>query len=124
MLQIPSRIEQTLRGYYSWIDAKELDKVAELFADAAVYDRAGVVYSGKQNIENFFRHERKIDGVHSIEKIFVIDLDAFVVGEFIGVGDSNNPKQTGFIDYWRFNQECLVIERRTALLKGSTYVLR
>ncbi len=123
-LQISSRIEQTLRNYYSWIDARELDNVMGLFAEDALYNRAGEVYSGKPQIDEFFRHLRKLDGVHSIEGIFVNGFNAFVVGEFKGVGYSNNPKQTGFIDHWQFNPEGLVIERKTALVEGSAYVLR
>ncbi|GEM_PF-1544372 len=123
-LQISSRVEQNLRNYYSWIDARELDNVMMLFAEEAVYNRAGEVYSGKPQIDEFFRHLRKLDGFHSIEGIFVNGLDVFVVGEFTGVGESNNPKRTGFIDHWQFNPECLVIERKTALVEGSAYVLR
>lgn len=124
LLKVSSNIEQTLRNYYSWIDAREFDKVMGLFAEDAVYNRAGEVYSSKPEIDEFFHHLRKLDGVHSIEGIFVNGLNAFVVGEFKGVGDSNNPKQTGFIDHWQFNTDCLVVERKTALVEGSAYVLR
>lgn len=117
-------MEQLLRNYYSWIDARDIDKVMSLFADNAVYNRAGEIYSGKQQIDEFFRYLRKLQGIHTIDGIFSNGINSFVVGDFQGVGDSNNPKQTGFIDHWKFNSEGLVIERKTALVEGSKYVLR
>lgn len=117
-------MESLLRNYYQWIDAKEIEKVMSLFAEDAVYNRAGELYRGKQQIDEFFRYLRKLEGVHTIDCIFTHGRNSFVVGDFKGVGDSNNPKQTGFIDHWKFNSAGLVSERKTALVEGSQYVLR
>jgi|TARA_R100000501_G_scaffold17919_4_gene35073 ketosteroid isomerase-like protein len=109
-------------SYYPHIDRLDLDWVLALFAADAVYERAGAVYSGVAAISRFFREERQIRGLHSVQRIWSDGDSAVAVGEFRGHGASGDPREVRFADFWQFNQDGLVQRRQTYLALGHDYV--
>jgi ketosteroid isomerase-like protein len=115
---------QKIRQYYERIDANDVEWVVALFADDAVYERAGSHYRGIPAIREFFAVHRKIRGVHRVEKIWPVG-DAgvvVVIGHFEGVGANGDPRSVGFSDFWHFNDDGQVSKRQSYLSLGHEYV--
>lgn len=115
-------ILNTIKDYYPKVDAGNTDWVIALFAEDGDYHRADVSYMGKKEISDFYQNARKIKGKHTLESIFAEGNTVAVSGVFEGVGADNSPKKIRFADFWTFNQEGLVCERKTYLASGSDYV--
>lgn len=115
-------VARIVEEYYGRIDASALDWVLELFADDAVYERAGVVYSGKERIARFFTEERLIRGRHTVEDIVSWGERAIVIGRFDGVGAAGDPRSVSFVDLWVFADDNRVRSRRTFLGTGHQLV--
>lgn len=114
----------TVREYYRRIDDCDTDWVLDLFADDAVYARADAVYPDKQAISRFFCEERKIRGVHKLEKIVASCNENVVLatGRFVGVGANGDERVVSFADIWTFGEDSLVHQRQTFLAMNSEYV--
>ena len=117
-----SRHEPVVTEYYARVDAQDIEWVVALFADDAVYDRAGSNYIGKAAISAFYRGDRKIMGAHTLQTVASVENTVLVNGVFRGQGYDGSPKQIGFADAWRFNEDGLVSNRQTYLATGSSYV--
>lgn len=119
-----STIEQIVAEYYARIDNCDFDWIMDLFSPNAVYKRADSTYNGKPAIDDFFRNQRKIKGVHSLETVTSTDNQVFAVGHFIGQGEKGDQKSIGFVDVWDFNSKDKVDLRRSYLALGHEAVLR
>jgi len=108
--------------YYSRIDENDLDWVMNLFADDAVYLRADSKYCGIKELNEFFRADRKIRGQHNLDAIWSFDDKVICTGTFKGVGKEGDGRKVRFSDFWRFNSQDLVDERRTFLALGHEFV--
>jgi steroid delta-isomerase len=111
-----------IRAYYGNIDAQEIAAVLALFRPDAVYRRAGSVIDGAAALERFFAGERKIRGVHAVDRIWAIDNVVIAKGLFSGVGAAGDPRQVEFMDVWTFDDQGLVERRETFLALGHERV--
>lgn len=118
------RASAVIREYYSRIDASDTDWVIALFEQDAIYERADASYEGIPAIARFFRDERKIRGVHSIDTLIVDEEQSVVValGRFSGVGQAVDARTVGFADIWHLSSTGRVTLRRTYLAIGHEYV--
>ena len=119
-----SRRLQLIRQYYQDIDLSRLDEVMAIFSEAAFYQRADVCFSGRREIEHFFRVERQIRGRHVVEKICEDAVTGTVtaLGKFDGVGAKGDPRTVGFADFWQFDAKGFVSGRTTYLALGHQFV--
>lgn len=113
-----------IQNYYALSDAQDIDALLSLFAEDAVYDRAGARYVGLGAISAFFREERKIHGKHTIETIYSLGSHVIALGIFEGVGEAGDPRRVGFADFWEFDEIDRVRRRRTFLATGHEIVRR
>jgi ketosteroid isomerase-like protein len=113
---------EIIKEYYPHIDAGDIDWVLALFSEQAVYMRADSEYSGMNEIEHFFKNERKITGLHKITDIHQHNNQVVVRGEFIGKGAKGDERRVGFSDFWLFHEDGLVERRETYLATGHKYV--
>lgn len=113
-----------VRDYYKNIDRNDLESVLAIFAEDASYNRAGLLYEGKDQLRELFSTERKIRGVHRLDSV-VRGRDGTIVavGSFEGVGAQGDRREVRFADVWRFGREPLVSHRDTFLARGGEYVL-
>jgi len=97
--------------------------VSALFADDAIYERAGSRFVGKTALREFFAVHRKIRGVHSLQKIWSVEDNIVVVtGCFNGVGANGEPRSIGFSDIWYFDADRRVSQRQSYLAIGHEYI--
>ncbi|WP_430446759.1 nuclear transport factor 2 family protein [Sphingorhabdus contaminans] len=113
-----------IADYYNRIDNHDLDAIIRLFAQDAVYRRADRQYAGKSRISRFFREERLIRGIHTVEAMWQVPGRVIVIGHFDGVGEHGDPRSLGFVDIWAFDASNAVTERRTYLATGHWLVER
>ena len=113
---------ELVREYYRRLDGGDVDWVMELFTDDAVYSRAGVVYSGRTEIERFFREARKIVGTHTPNWMTVDQRVVIVEGRFEGHGAQGDVKIADFCDIWRFDDNGRVFRRNAYLAAGGADV--
>ena len=116
--------EQIVSEYYNRIDANDVDWIIGQFSENAVYKRAEITYSGITEIDDFFRNQRKINGVHVIETITSTTTQVFAVGHFKGVGEKGAQKSIGFVDVWDFDTNDKVVLRRSYLAIGHQHILK
>ena len=110
--------------YYRLIDQNKIDDILELFSDDAQYLRCGETYRGYEQIAHFYKVERKIKGTHTINDLWIIGQTGIVEGTFAGWGEEGQPKVVNFADFFIFNPNHKIQERRTYLMLGSSYVKR
>lgn len=113
-----------IEAYYARIDASDIEWVVRLFSPEAIYERADSSYRGATQLEHFFRVERKIVGVHKIERLWEVAVDRVIIstGRFDGVGRGGDPRSVAFADIWYFDQQDRVNRRQTFLALGSEHV--
>ncbi|RUR79711.1 nuclear transport factor 2 family protein [Chlorogloeopsis fritschii PCC 9212] len=109
-------------NYYQLIDEQKINEVLNLFSETASYARCEEVFSGIKALENFYKNERKITGHHEIKNLWIIGRTAIVEGIFRGKGADGKPKKVSFADFFTFNDEGKVQNRRTYLMLGGSYV--
>jgi ketosteroid isomerase-like protein len=112
----------TIKAYYGWIDAQEIDRVLELFRDDALYKRAGSTMDGADALQKFFVSERKIRGRHAIENMWAVGNTVISKGRFFGVGAMGDARDVEFMDVWTFDDTGLVEKRETFLAHGYEIV--
>ena len=115
-------LRSTLLAYYSLVDSESIDDILSLFSEDATYTRCESFYNGIAEIERFYREERKIRGTHDIRNLWVVGRIGIVEGTFSGRGAEGQSKQVGFADFFTFNREGKISDRRTYLQLGSNYV--
>ena len=107
-----------------------MEEMLALFADSAVYNRAGQLLEGKEAIRKFYTSPAPegrvgLEGKHSIKNLVSVDSSTVLVrGEFTKVNDEIIP----FMDVWKFNLGARtnllsVVFRETYLLKGSETIV-
>lgn len=116
--------QAAVRDYYPHIDRLDVDWVLALFEDDAVYERADAVYTGRREIDRFFRQERRIRGIHHVDDVIAsADGDTVIAfGRFAGTGAAGDARDVGFADVWQFTPAGRVRHRRTLLALGNDYV--
>lgn len=122
MHSLTNSLRSTLLTYYSLVDSESIDEVLRLFSEDATYMRCESFYKGIAEIERFYKEERKIRGAHDIKYLWVVGKIGIVEGTFSGRGADANPKHVGFADFFTFNQDGKISDRRTYLQLGSNYV--
>lgn len=113
-------------GYYSAIDQSDVERVLQMFAEDAVYDRAGVEYRHLPSIRQFFSEGRQVSGVHIIKGLWSDEESrtVFVSGRFEGQDATGTARSFGFADVWHFNDAGLVSKRESFLALGNTNAAR
>lgn len=121
-----SMLRAIVTDYYPRIDRVDTDWVLSLFAEDAIYERAGITYDGLPEIRKFFTVDRRIRGVHVIDGLWSDDATGtvFVTGCFEGKGAEGDARAVTFADIWHFNDQGLVRKRQTYLGLGHAYVAR
>lgn len=119
-------IRELVAGYYPAIDRLDLDYIFDLFAEDAIYDRAGVEYRDLPSIRKFFSEDRQISGAHIIHNLWfdAASRSVFVTGRFEGQGEAGDPRSFGFADVWHFNDANLVSRRESFLALGHAAAAR
>jgi len=114
---------ETIRHYYSKIDADDNAWVVQMFAPDAIYQRADSTITGIDAIRAFYvGGGRKIRGTHTLTRIEPLRSgEIYVEGRFEGTGARSQSVQTGFSDRWR-SRDGLVTFRQTMLAQGAQYV--
>lgn len=111
-----------IREYYSKVDSGDLDWVLALFAEESEYLRADACYPDKRAITEFYRVDRKIVGVHTLNRLYESGDTVIVDGVFDGAGADGAEKHVSFADFWQFDAHHLVCSRKTYLAVGSNIV--
>ncbi len=114
-------ISNTVR-YYEMIDRGDVDGVIGLFMEDATYKRGESFFADLQEIEHFFRTQRKITGVHHLKTILYQKGLIVVRGDFLGKGADGLPRHVEFCDFWDWDASGKVKGRQTFLALGSHYV--
>ncbi len=107
-------IEQQVLTYYRLVDAQDLDRLLELFADDCVYDRPGYEpLRGKQALSDFYRDVRVIDsGRHELMAVITQGDSVAVEGRFRGKLRNGDSTDIRFADFFRFAGS-RIVERHT-----------
>jgi ketosteroid isomerase-like protein len=113
---------EIVREYYQRVDAGDIEWVVSMFLEDGTYDRAGIIYSGKDAIRRFYEEDRKVSFTHSNIKLWDVSDDIFVEGDFAGKGQDGSLRKGQFSDHWTFNKDGKVTLRRTSLFVGSDYI--
>jgi hypothetical protein len=115
-----TNIREAAMGYYAAIDRSDVELVLLMFADQAVYDRAGVAYRDAQAIRKFFCEERQVTGKHDIDDLWSDDTSRTVItaGRFEGQDIAGKVIAFGFCDIWRFDTAGRVLKRQSFLAPG------
>jgi ketosteroid isomerase-like protein len=107
--------ESSIMGYYNDIDTGDLNAVANLFGDNAVYQRGNTfTLVGKDAIKDFYNNVRALEGKHKILKFHRKGEDIVVDGVFRGTHKGTSI-ELKFKDYWTFGADGKVIRRRSVL---------
>ena len=69
-----------LLEYYRLIDQAKVDEVLRMFSKDAQYLRCGEAYKGYEQIEYFYKVERKIKGSHTIKNLWIVNGIGIVEG--------------------------------------------
>ena len=123
---IQAKVEQLLTDvvtrYYPLVDRggpEDLQEIADMFAPEGVYDRAGIRYAGKENIEIFYKEDRTLEGSHKVHSLVPDRLNVYVSGVFEGHSHKNNsPRYLEFTDTWQFDLRGYIFLRHTYLSQG------
>ena len=62
-----AELARVIEEYYRRVDRADLDWVTALFSPGAVYMRADARYEGAETIAGFFREQRRIRGIHTVD---------------------------------------------------------
>ena len=119
-------IRDIVVGYYPAIDRSDVEHILRMFAEDAVYDRAGIEYRHMPTIRKFFSEDRQISGEHIISGLWADEANrrVFVTGRFEGQGAAGDPRSFGFADVWHFNNADLVSKRESFLALGHAHAAR
>lgn len=103
------------------IDGADYDRLSDVFADAAVYERPGYdPLEGLPRIDQFYRHERIIgSGQHDVETVTCSEAgDVVAVGTFRGVSRSGERLEERFADVYKV-QGGKIIKRTTFFFRPA-----
>jgi len=117
-----SNVSEIVEEYYRRVDQGDIAWIVDMFAKDGIYDRAGEIYRGHQEIAAFYAKGRKIKITHSDIRLWACGPDIFVEGSFSGSGADRTGREGQFADHWTFNEESKVTLRRTSLFTGSGYI--
>ncbi|MYM19068.1 DUF4440 domain-containing protein [Brevibacterium sp. 5221] len=112
--------EELARRYYATVDAGDPDATADLFAADGSYDRPGYDTMVGEAIRSFYKGERVIDsGAHTIAQVIVDGDRAAVHGTFDGVLKSGAEAHEGFADFFQFDADGLIANRRSFFYRAA-----
>jgi ketosteroid isomerase-like protein len=109
-----SASETVVREYYDAVDRGDLERILELFAPDATYDRPGYdTIRGREQLRHFYSSERILEGGrHSLEVVVSNGDCVSCFGRYIGCTRSKTAVDIRFADIHRVVAEHIA-ERRT-----------
>lgn len=108
-----------IEQYYSLVDAEDFGSLFELFTDDIDYNRAGEPIEGMDALKKFYTKDRELKEVkHLIESIIVEGNETAVRGVVSFKDENNEQKSEDFADFFVFNDDGKIKERKTYLAKG------
>jgi ketosteroid isomerase-like protein len=113
--------QKIIQLYYQKIDEKDIDTVLNLFKDDALYERAETNFKGKKSLRQFYHHDRKLTGTHTLNHIYAQDDTVMVYGNFTGTNGKNQNITIDFADFFRIKSQKITF-RKTYLAKGAEIV--
>ena len=112
---MPDSFVTLIRNYYRDIDRGDMQRVLDLFAPEATYQRSASLYfDSKDAIVAFYTETRKLKGSHAVREICGDGNDVRVVGSFRGTNDGK-PVEIQWRDRWIFNDDGKVKRRESEL---------
>lgn len=110
------------RWYYELVDARDFEKMYQLFSHDITYKRGGDMIVGLQSLRDFYEKKRKIDIKHRLIAQYPIQrgelMDMFMWGEYSGTKDGQ-PIQWSFVDILSYNALKQIRTRRTCLQRNK-----
>jgi ketosteroid isomerase-like protein len=105
---------ETVRAYYSHVDASKTDALVALFAPDVVYDRPGqAAIRGRAALRAFYEDDRPLsDGSHELDQVVADGRTVAVRGRFEG-RQAGESVGFGFADFHEFDDEGLITRRTT-----------
>ncbi|WP_314176409.1 alpha/beta fold hydrolase [Streptomyces winkii] len=103
----PASPEETVRRYYTLVDAQDFTALVELFAPTAVYRRPGYEpLVGRKALAEFYGGERVIlQGRHAITELVAADGKVAVNGRFSGTVKGGKEVDLKFADFFTLDAE-------------------
>ncbi len=108
---------EIVENYYRDIDARDLEKVYQLFDEQIIYNRAGKVIRGISELKDFYETDRKLVGRHEIKRIIGDGSVVISEGSFIGTNGRDEEIDIKFCDV--FDIENGKIKERTTYINDS-----
>lgn len=101
--------------FYECVDSNNIEGMAALFSEEAVYHRPGYEQmSGREGITDFYLHRRVIkEGRHTLASILAQATQVAVVGEYHGVLHSGDPMDLRFADLFNLDAQGAFCRRET-----------
>lgn len=110
------------RWYYELVDARDFERMYQLFSHDIRYKRGGDMIVGLQALRDFYEKKRKIDIRHRLIAQRPIQrgelMDMFMWGEYSGTKD-DQPIRGSFVDILSYNSLKQIRERRTCLQRDK-----
>jgi len=101
-------VESVIRSYYDGVDNDRLDEILDLFEDKIYYKRGSRVFSGRDEVQHFYKRERLIrDGKHHV-KLTISPPNVYVSGHFEGSLRDNRVVKVDFEDFFKFEGEKII----------------
>jgi len=101
-------IESVIRSYYDGVDNDRFDEILDLFEDKIYYKRGSRVFSGRDEVQHFYKRERLIrDGKHHV-KLTISPPNVYVSGHFEGSLRDNRVVKVDFEDFFKFEGEKII----------------
>lgn len=106
---------------FTIIDSADYDRLGDVFAAEAVYERPGYEpLQGLPRIEQFYRHERVIgSGRHTVEDVTCSETGSAVsFGVFRGTSRAGEALEERFADVYRV-QDGKIVQRTTYFFRPA-----
>lgn len=110
------------RWYYELVDARDFERMYQLFSHDITYKRGGDMIVGLQSLRDFYEKKRKIDIQHRLIAQYPIQrgelMDMFMWGDYNGKKDGQ-PIRGSFVDILSYNALKQISARRTCLQRDK-----
>jgi ketosteroid isomerase-like protein len=96
--------EAFVRTLFDIVDARDFDRLPEVFHPQVVYERPGYApFEGLERLDRFYRHERVIAcGQHRLDIVVVSDTHGVCTGRFVGTHRDGSAIDERFADVYTF----------------------
>src|SRR5580658_7784105 len=101
---------ETIRRYYTLVDARQFGELVQLFSEDTVYRRPGYEpLIGRAALAEFYGGKRVItDGCHTISEMLSDGVKVAVAGEFNGTVTGGNKVDLRFADFFTLDDTGLI----------------